>query len=55
MLETSLWVGYVAFEVTQSCFFVGVQDIFVLPMAVQSWPYFDPEYETLSSRINPPR
>ncbi|CAM6126321.1 unnamed protein product [Calypogeia fissa] len=21
----------------------------------QSWPYFDPEYETLSARINPPR
>ena len=24
-------------------------------MAGNSWPYFDPEYENLSIRINPPR
>ncbi|CAK9238737.1 unnamed protein product [Sphagnum troendelagicum] len=29
--------------------------MFSPPAAVVSWPYFDPEYETLSSRINPPR
>lgn len=25
------------------------------PMAKVCWPYFDPEYENLSMRINPPR